>query len=163
MSDATHIDLDTVSLIGNGPPLGSYEVELIDVLAATSKAGKPMLKATWEINEGSYKGLTLIKYYSLSTFVNKKTGAVGCMGVSEIKTEATNLGQAKKLPSSFPLDAESARKVYAKTFTGVKAKAVVREEEYTDKDTGELKTKKSVTLLPPTSGVQASTSSPSYA
>ena len=147
MSEPTHIDLDSVRVIIQEIPLGTYEAVLLDVEAAISKAGKAMIKATWEITDGSYKGMTFIKFYSLSTFTNKN-GNVGCMGVSEIKTDAVNLGVIKKIPASFPLDKEEARKIYAKAFTGVKAKAVIREEEYTDKE-GDLKTSRKITLMAP--------------
>ena len=160
MSEATHIDLDSVSLIGQGVPVGDYVVQLIDVEAGASSTGKAMLKTTWDIVEGPYKGFTIVKRYFLSTFVDKRTGKEDSMGVKEIKTDANNLGVVSKLPKLFPLNADEARKVYAKAFNGVKAKMIIMDDF--DK-AGELKQYKKQVLKQHTTHAPTPSSGPSYA
>lgn len=143
------ISFDEVSVISTGVPLGKYDVRLLDVEGRKGREnGKLSLVATLEIEDGPYAGLTIPKFYSLSTFKDKQ-GRTGCFGVSQIKADATNLDLMSKLPSSFPIgNVDEARKIYAKAFVGIRAVAVITEREYTDKNTQELKKSREVTLMP---------------
>lgn len=132
-TDAQEIDLDDVAVMGARLPDGIYDVRLIDLQAATTKNGDPILRPTFEVLSGPQKGLTHQGGYFLGTY-KTKAGKVGSFGVMQIKRDALELGVLNKLPNPFPLDANKAKLAYHKAFKGQRMRLHIADGEPSQKD-----------------------------
>jgi hypothetical protein len=111
----------------------------------------PVLVATFEIQEGSHKNLTVEKLYWVGIAISSK-GKPYSRGLASLKADAATFGGETKLPRNFtnPVDLKGLRLSYHKIFSG--AKLYVRQtERFYEKD-GERKRVLDLMLRPIKSG-----------
>lgn len=112
-------DLDEIIDFKTSIPIGDYVARVRDVQLDMSKGDEPspVLRVTFEIQEGEYAAEDLFKSYSLKFFTvskGKNKGALGCNGLSDIRKEAAAVGEASKLPKRG--SGSELRKAYAGIF-----------------------------------------------
>lgn len=112
MSQYESINIEDISDIGAIVPDGTYTWRLQSVEGKSSKAGNPMVVATFEVAEGEHEGLTTTKFLVLIG----KAGKPNMPGLSDFKKILLNSGRAGK-NLAIPLDPDAAAKLLERTLT----------------------------------------------
>lgn len=124
-------DLDEIVEFKARVPLGEYVVRVKDIQLGMSKSDEPAptLNVSFEVQDGEFAAEDLFKSYSLKIFT-MKTGQRGCMGISDIRSEARAVGEESKLPKR--ISHSELRKVYAQIF-GKKKLILIKGEQADNK------------------------------
>jgi hypothetical protein len=127
MSDETVYNLEEIIDFKSSLPNGEYVVKLIDVLLGSyDGASTPSyMQATFAIVEGDLNGEDFNKRYSLKVF-QTKSGAPGCMGLSDFRRECGKIGADSQLKQKFT--AQELRTLYATIF-GKKKLRIMKSQE----------------------------------
>lgn len=123
----TTIDIDSIVNTGDFLREGRYTAHLISAEGQQSKAGKPMVIATFVVDKPDENaGLEGRIYFSLS--VTEKDGRIFAGGISEAKRTFAAVGKALPAKYAFPLDPDAAAKLVASKLKGVALDVVVTKE-----------------------------------
>lgn len=155
------IALTDITDIGSVVPAGQYVCKLTQVNpkpADGDKAGS--VEAVYEILDGDFEGLEIRVYYSLSVVKSEKNGKIYAAGISDMKSACASVDRAFSPDFKMSLDPVKAGQAYVKQMTPTKVPRVVVaiwEDEYKDKDSGEMKKtfRKKVVGLPKPGQVSA--------
>lgn len=112
----TEFDVDNLQPLGFRLPDGQYVCRLANISDEPSKAGKPMVKAEWEVIEGDHVGQVIYQYFSLVAKRSVKTGKIKCGGAAEMVEAFNAIGQPFPKGTSFPLVANAAMQLFASRF-----------------------------------------------
>lgn len=127
MSEQTHINVDEISAISDRVPPGRYTARLNAVEGKASKAGKPMVQATFEVLKGEHEGRDATAFYSL-TVSQGKDGRKYASGIIEMKRAFSAVNAPLPNSYSFPLDASAAAKLFHSKIYGKNVEIAILEE-----------------------------------
>lgn len=125
------IDIDSIVNTGDFLREGRFTAHLISSEGKDSKAGKPMVIASFVVDKpDEHAGLEGRIYFSLA--VTEKDGRIFAGGIAEAKRTFAAVGKALPAKYAFPLDADAAAKLVAQKLKGVALDIVVTKEARTD-------------------------------